>query len=567
MVSILLSWIVVAVVSYILGKSMISLIVKNQNARLCSTDVYLTTGLMGLTVYAQVFSIFYKVGKLSWIILVIICLLALAYLRYVKKEKQEMRKLTPRCGAKDIVKYSFFILTIIASARWTNGHASFIDTSLYHAQAIRWIEEYGVVPGLGNLQHRFAYNSSFLVLQALFSFKWLIGTSLHTMNGFIVCFLACYNLVTLGIWKGRRISIADMLKVTSFIYIYMNRARFIVSPMTDTMAVLLVFYIFSKWFEFKEQNAEIEDFAFLCVIGVWIVTLKVSVAMIVLLAIHPIVQFVDKKDYVNIGKYLGMGFFAALPWLVRNIIISGYLVYPFAAIDLFQFDWKMPSSVAIWDAKEIKVWGRGYKDVALSDLPVWEWAGDWFLTCSTFYRFLIVVGFIATLLCLVFAIVYLKKKEYCEFSAYLSCVAIITMWFMGAPLLRYGSAFLWMNIAFAAGKVWNMCNIKGDCIVNFIATICIMSMAVSYISAIDDIDYDLVMQPGYIEWEYEDKEKQGYTFYIPTEDCSIGYEMFPSTPYIDYFNKIELRGDFLEDGFRVQEQYKDLRITTHGTEW
>ena len=30
------------------------------------------------------------------------------------------------------------------------------DSDLYHAQSIRWIEEYGVVKGLGNLQVRFA---------------------------------------------------------------------------------------------------------------------------------------------------------------------------------------------------------------------------------------------------------------------------------------------------------------------------------------------------------------------------------------------------------------------------
>ena len=42
-----------------------------------------------------------------------------------------------------------------------------VDTGLYHAQAIRWIEEYGVVCGLGNLHSRFAYNSAAFALCAL----------------------------------------------------------------------------------------------------------------------------------------------------------------------------------------------------------------------------------------------------------------------------------------------------------------------------------------------------------------------------------------------------------------
>ena len=49
------------------------------------------------------------------------------------------------------------------------------DTGLYHAQAIRWIEEYGVVPGLANLHSRFGYNSASFALSAFFSETWLIG--------------------------------------------------------------------------------------------------------------------------------------------------------------------------------------------------------------------------------------------------------------------------------------------------------------------------------------------------------------------------------------------------------
>ena len=59
------------------------------------------------------------------------------------------------------------------------------DTALYHNQAIQWIEESGVVKGLGNLHNRLAYNSSFFALQALFNWASVCGQSLHGMNSFI----------------------------------------------------------------------------------------------------------------------------------------------------------------------------------------------------------------------------------------------------------------------------------------------------------------------------------------------------------------------------------------------
>ena len=64
------------------------------------------------------------------------------------------------------------------------------DTGLYHAQSIRWIEEYGVVPGLGNLHTRLAYNSASFCLSALYSFAFLGGQSYHCVAGFLAFLLA-----------------------------------------------------------------------------------------------------------------------------------------------------------------------------------------------------------------------------------------------------------------------------------------------------------------------------------------------------------------------------------------
>lgn len=37
------------------------------------------------------------------------------------------------------------------------------DTWLYHQQMVTWIERFPIVPGLGNLHHRFAYNNSYFL--------------------------------------------------------------------------------------------------------------------------------------------------------------------------------------------------------------------------------------------------------------------------------------------------------------------------------------------------------------------------------------------------------------------
>ena len=40
-----------------------------------------------------------------------------------------------------------------------------------------------------------------------------------------------------------------------------------------------------------------------------------------------------------------MGAFAIVPFFVRNVILSGWLVYPFTAVDLFDVDFKIPKGI------------------------------------------------------------------------------------------------------------------------------------------------------------------------------------------------------------------------------
>ena len=61
---------------------------------------------------------------------------------------------------------AFFLLTCMSSMAMPINE----DSWLYHFQSIRWINEYPVIPGLGNLHGRLAFNQSHFGLLALFNF-------------------------------------------------------------------------------------------------------------------------------------------------------------------------------------------------------------------------------------------------------------------------------------------------------------------------------------------------------------------------------------------------------------
>jgi hypothetical protein len=84
----------------------------------------------------------------------------------------------------------------------------------------------------------------------------------------------------------------------------------------------------------------------------------------------------------------------ALPFFIRNVLLSGWLVYPFTRIDLFDVKWKIPKGMADYDAREIQVWGRGYSDVSRYEIPVEEWLPDWFRSLAGSDKLLVLLPFL-----------------------------------------------------------------------------------------------------------------------------------------------------------------------------
>ena len=107
-------------------------------------------------------------------------------------------------------------------------------------------------------------------------------------------------------------------------------------------------------------------------------TVKLSAAVLLALALKPAAMLLAGKKWRQIGLYLGLGLLICLPWMIRGVLISGWLFYPFTFVDLFSVDWKMEKGYADSDAKEIQVFARGLYDVNLYDTPFAGWAGNWF---------------------------------------------------------------------------------------------------------------------------------------------------------------------------------------------
>lgn len=552
MVSVILVWIYMTITCYVTGYTTLTLACTKTGYTIKKDSSYLFAGLALLTVYAQFFSIFHKVGLAANVILLLLCGVCLLFFgKQMGAHLRERWEGQQKAGKP--VKAVLLLLLILLFAYGTSTGIIHYDTSLYHAQSIRWIEEYGVVPGLGNLHTRLAYNSAAFCLSALFSFAFWGGQSYHCVGGFLALLLAVVCFSGLCRRDFNKPVLSDFVRIMGIYYLLIIFDEMI-SPASDYFMVLMVFYILITWLELLEQKEDsYMPYGLLCVLCVSVVTMKLSGALILLLTIKPAVMLIRAKKSKEIAGFLGAGILTVLPFLIRNVILSGWLVYPFTFIDLFDVDFKIPKGLAEYDSREIQVWGRGYSDVTRYEESMSQWMPDWIASLDSINKVFLLLA-IASLFVLVGIGMYAflkRKKEMLDFLLVAGCMAAsFLFWLTSAPLIRYGCIYLWVLPMLVWGYVYLQISPKVDkyrlYLIFLLLVGCYKAGAFVSETAGNATTEHLLVQKDYDNYETISYKLHGYTFYYPAQGDQTGYEDFPAAPM-----KAEdiFRGDKIEDGF------------------
>ena len=549
MISVLLNWMYILFTTFCLGYGFTKTVEKRFSYSIQKVENIIFSGLVIATVYAQIVSIFLKVALEANILLVFICILILFIFR-----KDVKKDVSGYWSQRTVIGKLLVCGLVLLWAYFTSIGYMHYDSDLYHAQSIRWIEEYGVVKGLGNLHNRLAYNSSIFAVSALYSMKFMLGQSLHTVCGFMALLL---NIAVLDIFKcikNRKLELSDYIRIAALYYLTLIYDE-IIAPASDYAIMCTVFLIVLTWAELTERKEKnIAPYALLCVGCVYAISLKLTAGLILILMIKPAYVLLKQKKIKDIFWYIGMGCVVICPWIVRNVIISGYLIYPFPAVDIFSFKWKIDPIVAAIDAAEIKTWGRGLNNAAAVNVPITEWIGNWFNTMiSTSEKLIILADVVCILVGVVTIIVLLLKRKWEHIDWILmEIVAIVCylFWQTSAPLFRYGYAYTLLLIVLTLGFIQQQIGFSKT-VFYIVLCGCILKISMSAKDVlINNRGFTPMWQLDYIKYEVAEYEIEGETIYYPVSGDRIGYDYFPAS-----ITKKELRflNGTLKSGFCVSE--------------
>ncbi len=592
MLTVILIWLYVIITTYLIGYGFLMMLVNrpamaNFKARKGTTyydfkfrESYVVAGVVIVTVYAQVVSLFSKVALGANVGLICGCLIIAVYYRE-EIFADAVEHLRALLGGRNFFLYLAVFLVMAYGA--SHGFMHY-DSDLYHAQAIRWIEEYGVVKGLGNLHVRFAYNSAAFPVSALYSFRFLGGQSYHVMSGFFALLLAWQCVDIKNLFRRGHLVISDFARLVAIYYLF-NIFDEMVSPASDYFLSTIVFYIIICVLDmYVRHEHSYVPYILLALLGVFAITIKLSAAPMILLTIIPVVKLFSGRTKEKMHAFwiaVALGFLIALPFLIRNVVISGWLLYPVTFLDLFNFKWKIPKGLAQYDAIEIKTFGRGYNDVAtFKDVTFGEWVPNWFRSIGGINKIMLILAIVSVVVYLAYLIYFIvaasgkkdqgkdgkvfdiTKRSMLDTADFLTIGGALTgcllFWFFSAPLIRYGVVYVWLTPAVILGRMMiilmnRLSKDKKGIIVTAVSALVVLFLAykTGYMVIEDASRFDatyLVKQQDYGRYETAEFTLGPDTYYYPADGDQIGYYPFPAATH-DVTGEVELMGSSIKDGY------------------
>jgi hypothetical protein len=401
------------------------------------------TGLSAITVIAAILSLFIPLGG-WWVqfLFIIPCLVLFfkkdspAFFAALKKELEDLHFFS-------IILLSACLLLILVMSSWTIIHP---DTLGYHAQTIQWIEKYKAVPGLAHLHVRFGYQWLWFVDSALFGFSFTGKEGITFLNSTVLFwfFIFLINRINYNFLKdGKRLYgllWTALLVISIWSYTQVRLTATSASP--DFIAALFTLVTIYLLLEKDRNHPDASTWLLVSFLALVAVTIKLSVAPILLVAVVPALLGLVKRKIKLSFTILFISIVTLFPFIARNIITSGYIVFPLTFIDVTNVDWKNDLTLTLNEKNYVTAYAKKPGVItseisAVNKMDLAEWLPTWWQNRSTadkIIMILLVLSFIS-------AILSIKKILLSGFIPILVLITLLTgiiFWFVNAPDPRFG---------------------------------------------------------------------------------------------------------------------------------
>ena len=399
---------------------------------------YLITGLILLTSLTQIIVLFFpiniytKFGLLGLLIL----------LSIIKRKNTKFFIPEVKVSASLVLFFIFWAVILLTNA----GPTMMDDTESYHIQSIKWIQEYGSVPGIVNLHERFGFNSSWFSSVALFSFSSKTTGGFTVMNSVISLWLCYWFLEKFNQFQKENNLQAAFAIHLVFIVCLLFWALIKGNATTtnyDYITTSIVLLLLTEVFFSEKTSPKIEWIIW----PAYLLTVRLINYPLLILSLFAFILFIKQKQTRQLLLPIVYCLLLIVPFLIRTIIIAGYPFYPSTYFDFTNVDWKPDPRITERLLEFIKYFNRvatTYFDIEQTKALGSAWIPAWFQHLFPYDKILVLAAFTGIL----FTIIKLriKKNDYCKLIITGLMILWLISWFIIAPDPRFVYGILLFGI-------------------------------------------------------------------------------------------------------------------------
>jgi hypothetical protein len=444
----------------------------------------------------------------------------------------------------------------------TNGYCH--DTLLYHLAAVRWVADFGSVPGLANLHGRFGFNSALHPLAALFSAPFGIAIGGEFVNPVVV--LCTCAVLLQGIRLNRKEFFtqgsvyAGLLLPLALSQLF---SECLSSPQPDVagvaIALLVTWHLREVIFETEVISGTDQAALLRCLMASSLVVMfKLSYAVFGLAAaaLAAAVIFIRQRRFAAIFQPVLLVFVFSIPWVCRGYITSGYPIYPSEA-GVIQFDWTVPREKASSDRNWILSWARDPSRDWQSVLANNDWLQPWLATTLSdpLVRKSLLLGVAGLILSLISAPWRWRMVSLLQCSCLLAPIILsLIFWFLTAPDPRFAGATIWTLAADIAFLPF-ACLVSVRLLCRVVVTVLIAGFIGLELGAgAIRLQREHEQFPNFVGGPGELVSRltySGLAVWVPVKGDLTGPWKIPAAPAYSFDPRLELRGKTFRDGFRI----------------
>ena len=442
MLTTLLAWIYITFLSWMWGILFLQAIkrITKSDWQFPHFSIVCITGLSSVTIIAGILSLVIPLGN-WWVqfFFIVPCLM----LFFKKNSPYFFASLKKEFSGLHPVSYvllSACLLLLLVMSTWTIVHP---DTLGYHAQTIQWIEKYKAVPGLVHLHVRFGYQGLWFVDCALFGFSFTGKEGITFLNATVLLwfFVFIINRINFNFFKeGNKIYgllWVALLFLSMWSYTQVRLTATSASPdFIATLFVLAIVYILI-------QHSSFDNWLLPALLSLVATTIKLSVAPILLIGLAALFIFIKTRKFRLLFTLFLVSAIAFFPFIARNLITSGYIVFPSTAIDIAHADWKYSIKLTTDEKNYITAYakkpGVATKEEidAVSKMSPAEWVPGWWQNRSIADKSIIVLLILSFFMALLF-VKRILNQGFVPILVIITMLAGIIFWLINAPDPRFG---------------------------------------------------------------------------------------------------------------------------------